>query len=147
VSLSVGEVSRRSGIPATTLRYYEAVGLLAPPPRWAGRRQYNEEVLDTLVVIGAARAAGFDLREVRVLLDAVQQDGPGPAWRALAEIKRQELTEQLGRVQAMLGLLDAVSACSCATTAECAQRLRSRTGHKLAGAPPRPAKGPAKAVG
>lgn len=120
--LRIGEVSRRSGVPATTLRYYEEFGLIAPPPRRGGR----EEVLDTLVVIAAAREAGFELSEVRVLLDAIERDGPEPAWRTLAEAKRRELTEQVRRLEAMLGLLDAVTACRCDSTAECAARLRLR---------------------
>ena len=111
--LAIGEVARRAGIPATTLRYYEEYGLIAPPPRRSGRRQYPDEILDTLTVVEAARAAGFGLAEIRVLLDAVERGAPGPAWRTLGEIKRPQLNEQVQRLKAMLGVLDAISTCEC----------------------------------
>jgi DNA-binding transcriptional MerR regulator len=125
--LAIGEVARRTGIPATTLRYYEEYGLIAPPPRRAGRRQYPEEILDTLTVVEAARAAGFGLREVQVLLDAVGRGAPRPAWRTLAALKRPQLNEQIQRLKAMLGVLDAISACECSGLQECAQRLRAHS--------------------
>lgn len=127
--LAIGEVARRAGIPATTLRYYEEYGLIAPPPRRSGRRQYPDEILDTLTVVEAARAAGFGLAEIRVLLDAVERGAPGPAWRTLGEIKRPQLNEQVQRLKAMLGVLDAISTCECRSLQECAERLRGGGRH------------------
>jgi MerR family redox-sensitive transcriptional activator SoxR len=125
VTLSIGEVAHRSGVPATTLRYYEEVGLIARPNRVGGRRQYGEDVLDVLTVIRAARTAGVRLAEARVLLDGVGRHGPGPAWRTLAMDKRTQLVDQIYRLQQMVQLLDAIAACQCATLTDCASRLRA----------------------
>jgi DNA-binding transcriptional MerR regulator len=81
-TLSIGEVAGRSGVAASTLRYYEDSGLLRPQSRVAGRRRYDQTVLTRLEVIGLCKAAGFSLDEIRVLL---ADDEPGrPASRSLA---------------------------------------------------------------
>jgi MerR family transcriptional regulator, copper efflux regulator len=65
----VGELSRRSGISASTLRYYEKLGLLGPASRSAsGYRDYSNDTLDQLALIRRAKELGFSLREIRVLL-------------------------------------------------------------------------------
>lgn len=46
--LTIGEVARRSGVAATTLRYYEQIGLLPAPTRLGGQRRYDEAVLSRL---------------------------------------------------------------------------------------------------
>ena len=125
MTLGIGEVARRSGLPATTLRYYEKVGLIAGPGRIAGRRHYGEDVFDLLTVVGTARWAGFSLAETRALLDAVGRHGPGRAWRTLAAKKRIQLLHQVHRMNQMVLLLDAIQRCECATLEECASRLRT----------------------
>jgi DNA-binding transcriptional MerR regulator len=49
--LDIGEVVRRTGVPASTLRFYEEKGLLAASGRHGLRRQYDEGVLDRLALI------------------------------------------------------------------------------------------------
>lgn len=46
--LTIGEVSRQAGVAATTLRYYEQIGLIAAPARQGGQRRYDESVLARL---------------------------------------------------------------------------------------------------
>ena len=50
--LDIGEVVKRSGVPASTLRYYEQLGLLQALGRRGLRRQYDEQVLERLALIG-----------------------------------------------------------------------------------------------
>jgi MerR family copper efflux transcriptional regulator len=65
----VGELAQRSGISATTLRYYEQLGLLRPATRSAsGYRDYPKESLDQLALIRRAKELGFSLREIKTLL-------------------------------------------------------------------------------
>jgi DNA-binding transcriptional MerR regulator len=65
----VGELAQRSGISATTLRYYEKLGLLRPAARSAsGYRDYAKETLDQLALIGRAKELGFSLKEISALL-------------------------------------------------------------------------------
>ena len=63
--MRIGELARRSGVPATALRYYERLGLLAEPRRTgAGYRLYGEDAVDRLAFIRAAQAVGLTLAEV-----------------------------------------------------------------------------------
>lgn len=68
-ALSIGEVSRRSGVHVETIRYYERIGLLPRPPRTeGGHRLYPEGHLRRLVFIRRGRELGFTLDEIRTLL-------------------------------------------------------------------------------
>ena len=62
--MDIAQVTRRSGLPPSTLRYYEERGLIAPIGRQGLRRQYDPKVLDRLALISLARAAGFSLEEI-----------------------------------------------------------------------------------
>ena len=67
--LSIGALSKRSGVNIETIRYYERVKLLSPPPRTAsGRRVYDSTDLRILVFIRRSRELGFSLVEIRELL-------------------------------------------------------------------------------
>ena len=71
--LGVGGVSRRSGVNIETIRYYEKIGLLQPPPRTeGGHRVYSEDHLNRLVFIRRSRELGFRLDEIRHLLGLVE---------------------------------------------------------------------------
>ena len=67
--MRVGELAKRSGLSASTLRYYEKLGLLRRAVRNAsGYREYTKEALDQLALIQRAKELGFSLREIRALL-------------------------------------------------------------------------------
>ncbi len=92
--LDIGEVARRSGVPASTLRYYEEKGLIASSGRHGLRRLFDAGVLERLALIGLGRAAGLSLDEIagmgaadgalridRAALDGRQAGHPCPACR------------------------------------------------------------------
>ncbi|MGQ4376800.1 helix-turn-helix domain-containing protein [Streptomyces sp. SAS_267] len=64
LDLDIAEVARRAGVPASTLRYYEERGLIAPTGRRDLRRQYDPAVLERLALIALGRSAGFSLDEI-----------------------------------------------------------------------------------
>ena len=67
--LAIGELSRLSGVKIETIRYYEKIGMLPPPPRTeSGRRIYGQVEMRTLAFIRRARELGFSLDEIRALL-------------------------------------------------------------------------------
>lgn len=68
-SISIGALSRHSGVNIETIRYYERIGMLPPPPRTAGgRRVYGPAEQRTLAFIRRSRDLGFTLEEIRALL-------------------------------------------------------------------------------
>ncbi len=67
--ITIGELSKRTGVHIETIRYYERVKLLPDPPRSRGnRRLYDENHLKRLTLIARARELGFSLGEIRALL-------------------------------------------------------------------------------
>lgn len=117
--LAIGQVAREAGVAATTLRYYEQIGLVPVPVRVGGQRRYDASVLARLEVIGLCKAAGFALEEIQVLF---ADDAPGrPTSRALAEAKLAEIDarmESLARARAVIewGMrctCPSIDACTC----------------------------------
>src|SRR5205814_9815280 len=88
-SLPIGEVARLSGKAPSSIRYYEAVGLLKAPERVSGRRRYPRTVLRTLGVIETAQRAGLSLEEIHLLLQA------SPTNRAATERLRDVADQKL----------------------------------------------------
>lgn len=65
--MTIGEVARRSGLPSSTLRFYENEKLIRHPRRVSGRRDYDEDVFANLQVIRMALEGGFTIRQARAL--------------------------------------------------------------------------------
>ena len=82
--LPIGELSRQTGVNIETIRYYEKIKLLPPPPRTAaGRRVYGATEARTLAFIRRARELGFAIGDIRALLAL---GGPGHA--SCAKVKK-----------------------------------------------------------
>lgn len=96
--LDIGEVAKRSGLPASTLRYYEEKGLIRSVGRHAQKRMFNSQVLEVLAVIALGRAAGFSLDEIGTMLH------PG-AW---PRIDRAKLLAKADQVEQSIRQLKAV---------------------------------------
>ena len=89
--LTIGELARRTARRASSIRYYEAIGLLPEPVRISGRRRYTEEAVRTLTVVDTAQRAGLSLDEIRTLLAAEPGDaGAAEELRRIAERKLPE---------------------------------------------------------
>ncbi len=121
-ALSIGELSRVTGVNVVTIRYYERVKMLAAPPRTdAGRRIYGPKDKRVLAFIRRSRELGFPLDEIRALLAL---GAPGDA--SCAEVKeiagthlasvRAKLAD-LARLEAILA--DAVAQCTGDTAPVC----------------------------
>lgn len=81
--MNIGTASKRSGVPAKTIRYYESIGLISSAGRSAnGYRVYTEEEVQTLRFVSHARSLGFSVRDVGSLL-ALWRDRS----RASADVK------------------------------------------------------------
>ncbi|MFG2825116.1 MerR family transcriptional regulator [Kitasatospora sp. NPDC048365] len=77
----ISQLAERSGVPATTLRFYETAGLLPAERTAAGYRVYGPDAVDRLEFIGAAKLLGLALEEIRELLD-VREEGVCASVRA-----------------------------------------------------------------
>lgn len=69
--MNIGQVARAAGVATTTLRYYEREGILIPKGRSeAGYRLYDQRAVEQLAFIRSAKAVGFTLEDIHMLLDA-----------------------------------------------------------------------------
>jgi DNA-binding transcriptional MerR regulator len=81
--MRIGELSRQSGLPAKTLRYYEDIRLIEPPAREpSGYRDYSEAVVERLAFIRSAQALGLTLGEIRRIV-ALRDNGEVPCAHVL----------------------------------------------------------------
>lgn len=70
--ISIGDLSKETGVHIETIRYYERIGVMPKPPRTGGgRRFYSDYFVRRLSFIARCRALGFSLDEVRSLLSLV----------------------------------------------------------------------------
>jgi DNA-binding transcriptional MerR regulator len=115
--LTIGEVARRAGVAATTLRYYEQIGLVSAPARLGGQRRYDDAVLARLEVIRLCKSAGFALDEIQLLF---ADDAPGrPASRALAEAKLAEIDAQMESLARARAVIEWGMRCTCPSIDAC----------------------------
>lgn len=115
--LTIGEVAREACIAATTLRYYEQIGLVPAPARQAGQRRYDASVLARLEVIRLCKLAGFSLEEIQLLF---ADEAPGrPASRALAEAKLAEIDAQMASLARAREVIEWGMRCTCPSIDDC----------------------------
>jgi MerR family mercuric resistance operon transcriptional regulator len=116
--LAIGTLSRLSGVNIETIRYYERVKMLAPPPRTAGgRRIYGANDLRILVFIRRARELGFSLDEIRALLRL-----GGPAKASCREV-REIAAHHLEDIRRKLSDLKKLERLLARTVARCSGRI------------------------
>ncbi|OQW58906.1 MAG: transcriptional regulator [Proteobacteria bacterium HN_bin10] len=100
---SIGAVSKRTGIKIPTIRFYEAEGLIDAPPRTAsGRRLHADEEVRRLSFIRHVRALGFELSDIRSLLDL--SDHPERPCGEADAIARRHLEDVDARIAQLRAL-------------------------------------------
>jgi DNA-binding transcriptional MerR regulator len=116
--MDIGEVSRRSGLKPSALRYYEERGLIRPSGRKGLRRTYAHDVLDRLSLIALARSAGFRLDEIARMFAAGGAARP-KIDRALLAGKAGELDGTIRRLLALRNGLRHAARCPAKDHFEC----------------------------
>ena len=118
--ISISDVIKQTGIPASTLRYYEEIGLVASVSRKSRRRQYNQSILRRLAFIQTAQQAGFTLAELRTLLNSVEDaQSDKIEWRELVDRKLSEMEVRLRKIKSMKRLLKDITDCQDDDLVEC----------------------------
>ena len=103
MEISIGELSRRTGVKVPTIRYYESVALMPAPPRSEGRqRRYFEPEVSRLIFIRHARELGFEIDAIRALL--ALQDNPNQPCLTADRIARARLAEVEQRICSLTAL-------------------------------------------
>lgn len=114
--MDISEIAKRSGLPASTLRFYEEKGLISSYGRQGLRRQFGATVLERLALIALGRSAGFSLDEIASMLGT---DGRPNIDRKLLEQKADELDSSIKKMTTMRDGLRHASVCSAPSHMEC----------------------------
>ena len=120
--IAIGRLARHTGTNVETIRYYERMGLWAPPPRSAGGyRLYRTAHLERLTFIRRARQLGFSIREVRTLLRlADERKRPCAEARAVAEEHLADVRNKIADLETMeKALTETVARCAAGTGSHC----------------------------
>jgi DNA-binding transcriptional MerR regulator len=124
--LSIGELSEHTGVPANTLRYYDALGLVRPAARVAGRRRYAAAAVRDVGLIVFFRDIGFSLAEFGHFIAGEQQ-----SRRALIDHKLAELAEQQHRIEVARRVLEHGRRCPAREHMKCPGSGRSSMGNSV----------------
>lgn len=114
--MDIAEVARRSGVPASTLRYYEEKGLLVSLGRRGLRRVFDAGVLERLALIALGRAAGFSLDEIAAMFSP---RGHPAIDRQVLAAKAEELDATMRRLARMRDGLRHAAKCPAPSHLEC----------------------------
>jgi DNA-binding transcriptional MerR regulator len=114
--MDIAEVAKKSGLPASALRYYEEKGLIASVGRQGLRRTFAPGVLDQLALISLGQAAGFSLDDIGAMFSP---DGQASIDRASLSAKADELDKTIKRLKAMRNGLRHAAVCPAPSHAEC----------------------------
>ena len=114
--LSIGELSERTGVPTTALRYYDELGLVRPAARAAGRRRYAASAVRDVGLILFFREIGFSLAEIGRFIAGERQ-----SQRDMIDHKLAELAEQQHRIEVARTALEHGRQCPAGEPMKCSR--------------------------
>lgn len=121
--MDIAEVIASTGLPASSLRYYEEIGLITSTGRMGLRRQFAEDVIERLAFITLARRVGFSLAEIGELLPQGSLNKKR-LRRDLLQNKADELDKKIKELSALRKGLQHAIDCPADNHFECPTFLR-----------------------
>ncbi len=120
--LTIGELSERSGVATSALRFYEERGLIGSRRTTGNQRRYAKATLRRVAFIRTAQRVGLTLEEVSEALATLPQERtPTKAdWARLSRSWRPRLDEQIRRIELLRDRLDGCIGCGCLSLRTCA---------------------------
>ena len=121
VSLSIGELSERTGLAQSAIRFYESKGLVRPERSDGGQRRFARADVRRLSFLLITQSLGFSLAEIREHLDALPGEGPPTRrdWERMARGFREQLDERLRGLESLRDRLTSCIGCGCLSLREC----------------------------
>lgn len=119
--LSVGQVAERSGLPISTLHFYEKKGLIASTRNSANHRVYRREVLRRVTVIKVAQNAGVPLSEIAQALSSLPSHSVPDTedWARISEVWHDDLTQRIKALTALRDKMAMCIGCGCLSVKRC----------------------------
>ncbi len=119
--LTIGELSLRSGVSSSALRFYEARGLIDASRTSGNQRRYDRAMLRRVALIQAGRAAGIPLQQIRRALDTLPsyRTPTRRDWERLSRGWRDDLDRRIATLQALRTRLTTCIGCGCLSIDRC----------------------------
>jgi len=119
--LTIGEVSQRSGVAPSALRFYESLGLIYAQRSGGGHRLYPRHVLRRVAFIRIAQRMGLSLDRVATALATLPPDrAPTKAqWATLSRSWRRELDDRIALLESLRDDLTSCIGCGCLSLQTC----------------------------
>ena len=121
---SVGQIAKRSGIPVSTLHFYESKGLIKSERNAGNQRRYPRHILRQLAIIRVAQSIGLSLAEIREHLKTLPLNEPPTAadWQRLSSQWTKELEAKIEMMTALKEKLTVCIGCGCLSVEDCPLR-------------------------
>ena len=119
--LTIGELSARSGVAASALRFYEDRGLIGARRTSGNQRRYDRAVLRRIALIQAGRAAGIPLERIRAALESFPRHRTPTRrdWERLSRGWRDDLDRRIAALEAIRDRLTTCIGCGCLSIDRC----------------------------
>jgi MerR family redox-sensitive transcriptional activator SoxR len=119
--LTIGELSARSGVSPSALRFYESRGLIASRRTNGNQRRYDRAVLRRIALVQAGRASGIPLKRIREALDTLPASRtPGRRdWERLSNGWQRDLDARIEGLTAIRDRLSTCIGCGCLSIDRC----------------------------
>ena len=120
--LTIGQLSERSGVATSALRYYEDLGLITSERSAGNQRRYAPHMLRRVAFVRSAQRVGLTLEEVAEAL-ATLPEGRTPTkadWSRLSRTWRPRIDAQIERLERLRDKLDSCIGCGCLSLRTCA---------------------------
>ena len=120
--ITIGELSQRSGVATSAIRYYEDLGLVSSRRTTGNQRRYERAMLRRLAFIRTAQRVGLSLEEIDVALATLPSNRtPTKAdWARLSRGWRPRLDAQIRQLERLRDTLDSCIGCGCLSLRRCA---------------------------
>lgn len=119
--LTVGQVARRSGLPISTLHFYERKGLIRSERNGANHRVYRREILRRVTVIKIAQSAGVPLTEIGKALANLPVGSKlgSNDWARISEVWHDDLTRRIELLTSLRDRMAKCIGCGCLSVKSC----------------------------
>ena len=119
--LTIGELSARSGVAPSALRFYEGQGLISAHRTSGNQRRYDRATLRRVALLQAGRAAGIPLDQVRLALETLptRRTPSRRDWERLSRAWRDDIDRRIATLQALRDRLNTCIGCGCLSIDRC----------------------------
>ena len=120
--LTIGDLSARSGVARSALRFYEEQGLIHARRTSGNQRRYDRAMLRRVAVVQAGRAAGIPLERIRAALETLptQRNPTRRDWERLSRSWRADVDRRIATLEAVRDRLTTCIGCGCLSIDACA---------------------------